>query len=96
VRNLRPQGRPRPHHQAGLALGARDLAGGRPDRQAPPHVRQHLRRAGSAPGQEPRHHRDCSATPGSLLPQLDPAGTDTGEGWYRARSCFRMGLQYGR
>jgi transposase len=29
VRNLGPQGPPRPHHQAGLALGAGDPAGGR-------------------------------------------------------------------
>jgi hypothetical protein len=43
VRNLRPQGPPRPQHQAGLTVGAGDPAGGRPDSQAPPHVRQHLR-----------------------------------------------------
>jgi transposase len=36
VRNLRPQGPPRPHHQAGFAMGAGDPAGGRPDGQAPP------------------------------------------------------------
>jgi transposase len=29
VRNLRPQGPPRPHHQTGLTLGAVDPAGGR-------------------------------------------------------------------
>jgi transposase len=43
VRNLRPQDPPWPHHQAGLPVGAWDPAGGRPDRQAPPHVRQRLR-----------------------------------------------------
>jgi transposase len=82
VRNLRPHGPPRPHHQAGLALGARDPAGGRPDGQAPPHVRRRLRRAGPPPGQEHRHGGHCPAAPGSLLPHPAPIGidTDTGEG----------------
>jgi transposase len=74
------------------------LGGGRPDGQAPPHVRQRLRRAGPPPRQAHRHHRDCSATAGSLLPHPQPAGgsTDTGEGQYRARSRFRMSRQHGR
>jgi transposase len=93
---LRPQGPPRPHHQTGLALGAGDPAGGRPDGQAPPHVRQRLRRAGPAPRQPHRHHRDRSAAAGPLLPHPDPAGGNIGEGWYRARSRFRMSLQHGR
>jgi transposase len=49
VRNLRPQGPPRPHHQARFIVGAGDPAGGRPDGQAPPHVRRRLRPAGSPP-----------------------------------------------
>jgi transposase len=58
---------PRPQHQTGLALGAGDLAGGRPDRQAPPHVRQRLRRAGPPPGPQHRHRGDPPAAAGPLL-----------------------------
>jgi Transposase IS116/IS110/IS902 family len=99
VRNLRPQGPPRPHHQAGLALGARDPAGSRSDGQAPPHVRQRLQRVGPPPRQPHRHYRDRSAAAGPLLPHPYPAGGPaeaTGEGQYRARSRFRMSLQHGR
>jgi hypothetical protein len=98
VRNLRPQGPPRPHHQAGLALGAGDPAGGRPDRQAPPHVRPRLRPAGPAPRHQHRHRGDRQAAAGPLLPHPDPAGGPEaiGEGHYRARSRLRMSLQHGR
>jgi hypothetical protein len=58
---LRPQGPPWSHHQAGLALGAGDLAGGRPDGQAPPHVRRRLRPTRPSSGQPHRHHRDRPA-----------------------------------
>ena len=68
VRNLRPQGPPRPHHQAGLAVGALDPAGGRPDRQAPPHVRRHLRPARPSSRQADRHRRDRPPAAGPLLP----------------------------
>jgi transposase len=50
VRNLRPHPPPRPHHQAGLAVGALDPPGGRPDGQKEPIVRRHLRPAGPPPG----------------------------------------------
>ena len=49
-----------------------------------------------AAGQEHRHHRDRSAAAGPLLPHPDSAGSNIGEGWYRARSRFRMSLQHGR
>ena len=68
VRNLRPQGPPRPHHQAGLAVGALDPPGGRPDRQAPPHVRRHLRPARPSSRQADRHRRDRPPAAGPLLP----------------------------
>jgi transposase len=86
VHNLRPQGPPRPHHQAGLALGARDLAGGRPDGQAPPHVRQRLRRTGSAPGQNiatTAIARRLLARSFHSLTQLEPTPEKAGTG--RAR-----------
>ncbi|HKO84834.1 MAG TPA: transposase [Actinomycetota bacterium] len=74
------------------------LGGGRPDGQAPPHVRQRLRRADPPPGQEHRHHRDRPAVAGPLLSRPVPAGGSigTGEGQYRARSRFCMSLQHGR
>lgn len=58
------------------------LQGGRPDGQAEPTVRRHLRRAGPPPGPQHRHHRDRPAAAGPFLPYPDPAGgsTDTGEG----------------
>jgi hypothetical protein len=96
VRNLRPHGPPRPHHQTGLAVGAGDLAGGRPDRQAPPDVRRRLRPAGAPPWQPHRHRGDRPPAAGPFLPYPDPAGIGTGEGHYRARSRFRMSLQHGR
>ena len=68
VRNLRPQGPPRPHHQAGLAVGALDPAGGRPDRQAPPHVRRHLRPARPSSRHPDRHRGDRPPAAGPLLP----------------------------
>jgi len=55
-RNLRPHGPPRPHHQTGLTVGTGDPAGGRPDRQAPPHVRRRLRPIGP-PSRQPHRHR---------------------------------------
>jgi hypothetical protein len=75
-------------------MGPRDPAGSRPDGQAPPHVRQHLRPAGPPPRQPHRHHRDRPAVAGPLLPHPDPArdSPSTGEGQYRARSRFRMSL----
>ena len=74
------------------------LGGGRPDGQAPPHVRQHLRPAGPPSGHPHRHHRDRPAVAGPLLPHPHPARdtTNTGEGQDRARSRFRMSLQHGR
>jgi hypothetical protein len=74
------------------------LGGGRPDGQAPPHVRQHLRPAGPPSGHPHRHHRDRPAAAGPLLPHPHPARdtTGTGEGQDRARSRFRMSLQHGR
>ena len=68
VRNLRPQGPPRPHHQAGLGMGAVDPAGGRPHGQAQPTVCRHLRPAGSPPGQAGRHRGDRPSAVGPLLP----------------------------
>ena len=50
VRNSDRKVHPRPHHQAGLAVGALDPPGGRPDGQAEPTVRRHLRPAGPPPG----------------------------------------------
>jgi hypothetical protein len=96
VRNLRPHGPPRPHHQPGLAVGAGDLAGGRPDGQAPPGVRRRLRRAGSASRQPHRHRGDRPSAAGPLLPHPDPAGIGTEEGQDRACSRFRMSLEHGR
>jgi transposase len=93
---LRPEGPPRPYHQAGLAVGAGDPAGGRPDRQAPPDVRRHLRPVGPPPRQPHRHGGDRPPAAGSFLPSPDPAGIGTGEGDYRARSRFCMSLQHGR
>jgi transposase len=74
------------------------LPGGRPDGQAPPHVRRRLRRAGPAPGPQHRHRGHRPAAAGPLLSHPDPDGGSigTGEGWYRARSRFRMSLQDGR
>jgi transposase len=74
VRNLRPQGPPRPHHQTGVPMGALDPPGGRPDRQAQPHVRHHLWPARPPPRQADRHcgHRPTAAGP--LLPHPQPAG----------------------
>jgi transposase len=74
VRNLRPQGPPRPHHQARIAVGALDPAGGRPDRQAQPPVCRHLHPAGSPPGQADRHRGDRPPAAGPLLPYPHPAG----------------------
>jgi Transposase IS116/IS110/IS902 family len=98
VRNLRPQDPPRPHHQAGLPVGAWDPAGGRPHGQAPPHVRHHLRPAGPSSRQQHRHRGDRPTAAGPQLPHPQAAGgsTTTGEGQYRARSRFRMSLQHGR
>jgi transposase len=78
--------------------GCGELAGGRPDGQAPPHVRQRLRPVGPPPRQPHRHHRDRPAAAGPLLPHPDPAGTslELGEGQSRVRSRFRMSLQHGR
>ena len=74
------------------------LGGGRPDGQAPPHARQHLRPAGPPSGHPHRHHRDRPAAAGPLLPHPHPARdtTSTGEGQDRARSRFRMSRQHGR
>jgi transposase len=83
VRNLRPQGPPRSYHQAGLPVGAGDPAGGRPDRQAPPHVRRRLRPVGSPPRRQHRHRGDRPAAAGPLLPHPDRArdpAAATGEG----------------
>jgi Transposase IS116/IS110/IS902 family/Transposase len=80
VRNLRPQGPPRPPHQAGLAVGALDPAGGCPDGQAEPTVRRHLRPAGPPPGHQHRHRGARPAAAGPQLPYPDPAGGSTGTG----------------
>src|SRR6266511_3135924 len=72
VRNLRPQGPPRPHHQTGLAMGALDPAGGRPVGQEEPTVGRHLRPAGSPPRQQHRHRGEPPAAAGTFLPQPDP------------------------
>jgi transposase len=58
------------------------LGGGRPDGQAPPHVRQRLWPVGPPPRQPHRHHRDRPAAAGPLLSHPHPARdrTDTGEG----------------
>jgi Transposase IS116/IS110/IS902 family len=68
VRNLRPQGPPRSHHQTGLPVGALDPPGSHPDRQAQPHVRHHLRPARPPPGQADRHRGDRPSAAGPLLP----------------------------
>src|SRR5512132_4483681 len=82
VRNLRPQGPPRPHHQQGSPWVRWILPGGRPDGQAEPTVRRHLRPAGPPSGPQHRHRGDRPAAAGPFLPYPDPAGgsTDTGEG----------------
>ena len=80
VRNSDRKVHPRPHHQAGLALGALDPAGGRPDGQAEPTVRRHLRPAGPPPGPQHRHRGDRPAAAGPFLPHPDPAGGSTGTG----------------
>jgi transposase len=67
-------------HQAGLAVGALDPAGGRPDGQAEPTVRRHLRPAGPPAGHQHRHRGDRPAAAGPLLPHPDPAGGSTGTG----------------
>jgi transposase len=56
------------------------LGGGRPDGQAEPTVRRHLRPAGPPPGPQHRHRGDRPAAAGPLLPHPDPAGGSTGTG----------------
>jgi hypothetical protein len=77
---LRPEGPPRSHHQTGLAVGAGDLAGGRPDGQTPPHFRRRRRPAGSAPGPQHRHGGDRPAAAGPFVSHPVPAGGSTGTG----------------
>jgi transposase len=74
------------------------LGGSRSDGQAPPHVRQRLRPTGPPPRQPHRHRGRRPTAAGPFLSHPDPAGgsIDLGEGWYRARSRFRMSLQHGR
>ncbi len=97
VRNLRPQGPPRPYHQAGLGVGALDPAGSRPTRQDPAAVRPHLRPDRPPARQADRHRRDRPAAAGPLLSHPHRAGgTDHREGHHRARSHYRMRLQHGR
>jgi transposase len=98
VRNLRPQGPPRPHHQAGFGVGALDPPGGRPHGQAPPHVRHHLWPIGSPPGQADRHRggRPSAAGPQLPHPQGGPDHHHHRRRPDRARSCFRLSLQHGR
>jgi transposase len=80
VRNLRPQGPPRPHHQAGLGVGAVDPPGGRPHGQAQPAVCRHLRPVGSPSRQADRHRGDRPSAAGPLLPHPHAAGGSTGTG----------------
>jgi hypothetical protein len=82
----------------GSPRGAGDPAGGRPDGQAPPEVRQHLRSAGPPPRHEHRHGGDRPPTAGPRLAYPVPAGGNIGigEGPYRARSRFCMSLHHGR
>jgi Transposase IS116/IS110/IS902 family len=98
VRNLRPQGPPRPHHQAGLTLGALDPAGGRPDGQAPspcsPTPTASSPTGGAATSLPWRSLGGC--WPAASYPDSAEGPEDIGEGHHRVRSRLCMSLQHGR
>jgi Transposase IS116/IS110/IS902 family len=98
VRNLRPQGPPRPHHQTGLRCGCAGSSSKppRPPSAAPCSPR--LRPARPPPGQADRHRGDRPPAAGPLVPHPQSAGGHTtGEG--QTAGCarnHRMRLQHGR
>jgi Transposase IS116/IS110/IS902 family/Transposase len=88
VRNLRPQGPPRPHHQAGLGGGALGADRGRPAGQDPATLRPLLRPVRPPSRHPDRHRRGRAQAAGPLLPHPQPG---PGHDHHQPRRSARRG-----